>query len=128
MSPSVEALCPACKGRIEVPYTLLGAPTACPSCGKFVVPEVLVGTIYPITEYEITLGDFQQLVGNSAYRSAVGALLARWFHYRIDGDGDSTIVRSPAGESLDLIELHRQIQEDPTKQRELYRTAMALWR
>lgn len=128
MSRYVKAVCPICRTDLKVPFVLLGAPMSCASCGKSIVPAVPVGTIYPRTGYEITFGDFQLLVTTRAYRSAVAKLLARWFDCEIMGDGDATIVRSHQGESLNLVSLHRKIQEDATKQRELYGTAMALWR
>lgn len=128
MKPTVEAVCPLCGARINVPYVLLGAVTACPSCGETAVPHVAVGTSYPRTDYQITFSDFQQLVTTKAYRSSVGELFLEWYGYRIVGDGDSTAVLSRVGENVDLLELHQQIQGDSLKQRALYQVAMALWR
>ena len=87
--PSIEAQCPVCGGIIEVPYTLLGAPIACPACDETVVPEVPVATAYPETAYEIIFLDFQQLVREMACRPAISELLARWFDYEISGKGES---------------------------------------
>lgn len=128
MRPSIKARCPVCGGAFEVPYILLGAPTVCPFCGETVVPEIPVGTVYPRTEYELPFRDFQQLLSERAYKSAIGELLARWFDYAIGGEGEATVVCSRAGEAVDLVELHRQIQEDSAKQHEVYKAAMALWR
>jgi len=128
VKPSIQARCPECGGLVEVPYILLGAPTACSSCDKTVVAEVPVGTVYPRTEHEITFRDFQQLLSGSAYRSAIGELLARWFDYEIRGIGETAVVRSRGGVAVDPVKLHRQIQEDSAKQREIYKTAIALWR
>lgn len=128
MSPTVHARCPACGEMLEVPYILLGAAMVCTSCGRTVVPEVPVGTVYPRTEYAITFRDFQQLVGGSDYGPAIGELLALWFGYEIGGEGEASVVRSRRGEPVDLVELHRRIQADSAKQQEIYRAAMALWR
>lgn len=128
MTPIVLARCPNCGRKVEVPYILLGTATSCPSCGETVVPEVPVGTVYPRTNYQISYHDFQQLVAGRAYKPAIGELLARWFDYELSGNGGSSSVRSRDGENIDLVELHMRIQEDPAKQQEIYRIAMALWR
>lgn len=128
MNPSVQARCPVCDGTVDVPYILLGAPTACPACGKIVAPELPVGTVYPKTKYEITFRDFLLLVRGRAYRSTVDRLLDRWFGYHMRGEGDSAVVQTRNGEVIDLVGLHRQIQEDPAKQTEIYKAVMALWR
>ena len=128
MSGNVKVVCPVCRKEFEVSYVLLGAPISCPGCGETIVPVVPVGAVYPRTEYEMTFSDFRQLVTARAYRSAVAQLVADWFDYELKDYGESTIVKSRDGETLGLLEVHRNIQEDSARQRELYRTAMALWR
>lgn len=123
----VDARCPACGSDLVVPYVMLGAPVECPSCGETVVPTMPVGSAYPKTRYEITYLDFQQLLGYD-YRTDIGELLARWFDYGVTGEEGSTVVLSSQGEPVDLLDLHLRIQQDPAKQRELYRVAMGLWR
>ena len=40
----------------------------------------------------------------------------------------AAVVRSPAGDVIDLGVLHAAIQSDPQKQYDLYQSAMTLWR
>ncbi len=75
---------------------------------------------------EITFGEFQMLLANAAYRPTVSKLLARWFEYEVAAD--PTVVHTPDGEAVNLLELHREIQADPIKRAELYQAAMTLWR
>lgn len=127
MNSAVETVCPKCNSKLLIEYKLLGASTTCPSCGRRVVPQVPVGTEYPNTEYEITFADFHQLLAQKDYRNAVGELLAQWFGYEITDEGESTVVLSRDGKTVDILDLHLEIQNDSTKQRKLYKTAMALW-
>jgi hypothetical protein len=126
--PSIQIPCPGCGAMIEVPYVLLGAPRTCASCGQRATPKLPTGAVYPSTGFAITFLDFDQLVRATDRKHAVGRLLERWFGHQIQGVGDSVVVRSRRGESVDLVNLHLEIQKDSEKQRQLYGIAMALWR
>ena len=76
----------------------------------------------------VTFDDFRQLVAYPPYRSSIGALLRDWYGYEIVGSEKDAVVRSPAGEVIDLGVLHEAIQSDPQKQYDLYQRAMSLWR
>ena len=128
MSTTIETQCPECKSKFAVEYLRLGAPLSCPSCGTTIVPEIPIGTEYPRTEYEITFADFRQLLNQSEYRDVVGELLSRWFGCEMAGEGEFAVVISKNRDPIDILDLHLHIQTDSEKQRELYRTAMSLWR
>jgi hypothetical protein len=102
--------------------------TVCPSCAQRIRPEVPVGTEYPDTGYGITLEHFRQLLDNGVARPVMSALLDRWYGYEIGSDAGLPTVQTRAGDRVDIMELHREIQGDPTRQRELYGVAMSLWR
>lgn len=61
------------------------------------------------------------------YRPSIGALLRDWYGYEIAGSESDAVVRSPAGDVIDLGALHAAIQSDPQKQYDLYQRAMTLW-
>jgi hypothetical protein len=65
--------------------------------------------------YALTFHDFRRLVTEPSSQPLVAPLIREWF-----GIGLSA--------SLDLTELHRQIQSDPAKQYAIYQRAMDLWR
>lgn len=126
--PVVRAQCPNCQSPIDVEYVWLGAPTTCGTCGRTDVPFVAVGTMMPVTRWELTFADFTQLLAARAGRTRLDGLLGNWYGYSIRGyDGDST-VHSSIGAQIDPIALHEWIQRDPDKQLELYQMAMDLWR
>jgi RNA polymerase subunit RPABC4/transcription elongation factor Spt4 len=128
MISTVENHCPRCGASVDVPYILLGATATCPSCGQHVVTQVAVGASYPNTRFEMTFADFEQLVRHSARGSHVDKLLSEWYGHRLVTDGNSSAIVSHGGEVVDLLDLHKEIQGDPLRQRALYRTAMAVWR
>lgn len=128
MNIQIETRCPLCKSSIDLPYILIGVEMTCSSCGKSIVPEIPIGTAYPQTEYQLTFSDFKQLVTSKGYRGIIGALLSRWFGYKIKNEGEGAIIWAPDGERIDLLELHRAIQDDEAKRHELYNAAAALWR
>lgn len=78
--------------------------------------------------WEVTLEDFEQLVRYPGYQKVTAALLKEWFGYRIEGRDGNAVVRSSAGEIVDIVALHHAIQSAPDKQQTLYRQAMTLWR
>ncbi len=80
------------------------------------------------TGYRVTFDDFRNLVAYPPYRSSIGALLRNWYGYDIVGTEREAVVRSSAGDVIDLHALHAAIQSDPPKQYDLYQTAMTLWR
>jgi hypothetical protein len=126
--PIVKAQCPNCASSIEVEYVWLGAPTKCPACGRTEIPFIPVGTVYPVTQWELSFSDFMQLLGDSNGRLRMNDLLGGWYGYTIAGDGQATTVESSAGERIEPTALHERIQGDPDKQFALYQTAMAVWR
>ena len=78
--------------------------------------------------YQLSFEDFRQLVSYATYQASVAALLRNWFGYEIVGEGDSTVVRTPSDDVVDLRALHDLIQSDPEKQYRIYQCAMTLWR
>jgi hypothetical protein len=113
---------------MDTPYILLGVDVECSACGKRTIPRVPVGTYYPITGYEITYANFQQLLSDTAYRPSIAPLLRQWFGYEIDAAGESIRIRSGSGAEIDMLSLHRRIQADSSRQYALYQAAMTLWR
>jgi DNA-directed RNA polymerase subunit RPC12/RpoP len=128
MTAIVPAICLNCAKELRIPYTLIGAPVACPSCGKTVIPKVPLGTIYPDTGYETSFKDFISFLRGAAYRKEAKRFFDQWFGFRIRGDGDATNVGPRDGEGIDLLTLHQMIQDDPAKQLDFYRTLQASWR
>jgi hypothetical protein len=124
---TVQTVCDKCGAALDTPYVLLGATTECQSCGEITLPRVQVGTLYPVTGYEITFADFQQLLSYSAYRPSVTPLLQQWFGYELEEAGSVVRIRTSDGGEIDPLSLHLRIQEDSGKQHTLYRTAMTLW-
>jgi len=82
----------------------------------------------PATQHELTFADFWQLLHNPHYRRTTAELLAEWFGHEVGGEGQSPVVTSRDGLSVDPVDLHLRIQSDPEKQQALYQTAMSLWR
>lgn len=128
MSRTVKLLCQACHASIEIPYTLIGATTKCPTCGTVTVPEVPIGTRYPHSGYEITFQDFEQLLDNKAYRPSIRKLLRLWYGYKIHAEDQNVQIRSREGNKIDRLVLHNRIQADAMKQQQIYRVSMSLWR
>ena len=124
----MRANCENCSAGIEVPYTMLGAPTRCPNCGQQTVPQVPDGTVLPLHGYALRFRDFQQLISQPASQDAVGRLLRRWYLYWLETTDDSIRIASQIEGEIDPIELHQRIQADSEKQYTLYQTAMSLWR
>src|SRR5437867_2287024 len=119
----VATVCPDCDVAIRTHYMLLGAPVACESCGHSVIPTVPVGTSYPITEYEMTFGDFNQLLSYPPYRSSVSPLLERWFGYKVESTEDTLEIQTRDGSPVDALDVHLCIQADRPKQLDIYQTA-----
>ena len=124
----VATVCPDCDASILTQYILLGAPMTCESCGHTVVPKVPTGTSYPIIEYELTFGDFMQLLSDPACRPSVSPVLERWFGYRVRPTGDGVEIQTPDGSPAHALDVHLRIQADRQKQYDIYQTAMSLWR
>lgn len=126
--PVVSARCPNCQSPVDVEYVWLGAPATCATCGRSAVPFVPVGTILPVTRWELSFDDFTQLLASSAGRTRLSSLLGNWYGYSITGDDKDSVVQSSIGAQIDPVTLHEWIQRDPDKQLELYQMAMDLWR
>jgi hypothetical protein len=124
--PMAPALCNHCGARTRIEYIRLGAPIRCTSCDREFVAAVPGGERYPVTQWHITYADFQQLVGERSYRTAIEPLLGAWFDLRIvDRINDVSLVTGE-GTELDPLALHLRIQADPEKQYALYQCAMSL--
>ena len=78
--------------------------------------------------YKVTFDDFRNLVAYPPYRPSISALLRKLVRLRNRRDGSNAVVRSPAGDVIDLSALPAAIQSDPQKQYYLYQSAMTLWR
>lgn len=127
MSAKIEAQCGDCLAASIIPYKMLGARIPCPVCGSMSVFKVQIGMLYPDTGYEIRFSDFSHLVKYSGYDKVV----RKFFQdrgYKILGTGDDVEFKSDAGETIELLAMHLQIQDDPLLQRELYQVAMSVWR
>jgi hypothetical protein len=113
---------------MQTAYIRLGTAVRCPSCLALTVPHIPVGGRVPIHAYEVTYGDFRNLIEDPVYRKAMAPLIAEWFACSIVVQGSDVRVKNDAGEMIDALWLHLVIQADPDKQRLLYGTAMSLWR
>ena len=80
------------------------------------------------TGYRVTFDDFRNLIAYPPYRSSIGPLLRDWYGYEIVGTERDAVVRSPAGDVIELSALHKAIQSAPQKRYDLYQRAMSLWR
>ena len=126
--PLVKARCPVCQSSIDVEYVWLGAPTKCGTCGRTEIPIIPVGTVYPVTRWELSFSDFTQLLADQNGRSRINDLLARWYGYTVAGEGRDPTIQSSIGERIEPIALHERIQGNPGNQYALYQLAMDLWR
>ena len=90
-------------------------------------PTVPVGATYPVTQWELTFADFQQLLASPDSRAQIAPLLRSWFGYSISG-GSSAGIAGPTGDPIDPLSVHIKIQDDSGKQFALYQLAMSLWR
>lgn len=113
---------------MDVEYIWLGAPTKRGSCGRTEIPLIPVGTVYPVTQWELSFADFTQLLADPNVRSRVNGLLDRWYGYTVAGDGAASTVQSSTGDEIDPIALHERIQGNRENQYALYQMAMGLWR
>jgi len=107
---------------------MLGAAVECPACRESVVPEVLVGTSYPNTGYEITFRNFCQLLTYPPYRPHVLPSIHEWFSYDAPLTPSGFSIVAADGSSVSPLTVHLSIQSAPQRQYALYQTAMSLWR
>jgi hypothetical protein len=126
--PIATAGCPYCDATFPVSHGRLGSIVRCVNCTRSVVAHVPTGGSVPVTGYGLDYRDFRQLLQDGEGREPVQKLIARWFDYRLQGDGSEVLVLNREGEAIDPLWLHLRIQDDAEKQGELYRTAMTLWR
>jgi hypothetical protein len=124
----IQVECPKCGRRRVVAHRRLGLVMACDGCGRETIPQVPEGTRYPDTGYELTFHDFRQLVAQDTRAAGIRRLLREWFGYRVLRRGGACRVMDGAQANVDLLALHLRIQDDATRQRELYNVAMDLWR
>ncbi len=80
------------------------------------------------TGYEMTVGDFVQLLTYPDYREQVAPLIHAWFGYEVRPTSDGFTLRDGAGALIDPETVHERIQADRACQFEIYQTAMSLWR
>jgi hypothetical protein len=106
----------------------LGAPTKCGACGRTDIPFIPVGTVYPVTQWELSFSGFTRLLADLNGRSRINGLLGSWYGYTVAGHGEASTVQSSTGERIDPIALHERIQGNPENQYALYQMAMGLWR
>lgn len=107
---------------------LLGARQECKACHNIVVATTPEGTRIPVTGYEISFRDFENLLTDSDYRASISPLLANWFGYVIKSGGECFKIFAPDGNEVDPVELHQRIQANSKHQYQLYQAAMSLWR
>ena len=107
---------------------MLGSSVECPACGASVIPEVPVGTNYPITSYEITFRDFCQLLTYPPHRPHVLPFLREWFGYDAPLVPGGFSILTADGSAVPPLAVHQRIQSDAQRQYDLYQTAMSLWR
>ena len=86
-----RTVCQSCGAAMRTEYVRLGVVADCPGCLRATVPIVPEGGRYPAHGYEITYGDFRQLLEYHEYCQAVAPLLAEWFGY--------AVADTPAGQS-----------------------------
>jgi ribosomal protein S27E len=125
--PVADVQCPNCRHASGVEYRLLGSTVLCPGCGECSIPAVPVGGVYPVTAWELTFADFQQLL-SPASRGQIAPLLRSWFGYTLAEAGSALMITGPAGDTVDALTVHLRIQDDVGKQLALYQLAMSLWR
>jgi hypothetical protein len=125
---TIQVECPLCGRWGVAAYRLLGQSTACAGCGREIIPRVPDGTVYPDTGRELTFGDFRQLLAQDTRTAGIRRLLREWFGYRVRRRGGACKVVDDARATVDLLALHLRIQDDETRQRALYNSAMSLWR
>lgn len=73
---TARTVCQSCGAAMRIEYVRLGALADCPGCLRATVPVVPEGGRYPRHGYEITFGNFRQLLEYPEYRRAVAPLLA----------------------------------------------------
>lgn len=126
METMLPTVCQSCAGAIPVEYRWLGAPADCPHCLRATIPVMTPGTAYPPTGYELSFGDFLQLL-RSGDRS-VRRFLADSYRYSLAASTVGPRVMNERQEVVDIAWLHGRIQEDATRRHEIYAMAMSLWR
>ena len=80
------------------------------------------------TGYEVTFRDFGRLLPDPEWRVPVAPLVSAWLGCEVVPAADGVILRGRDGTLIPLGEAHAAIEADPTRQYELYQTAMNLWR
>ncbi len=78
-----------------------------------------------MSDYEVTLEDFRQLLTYSPYRASTAMLLADCYGHAVSNEGN---VSDAHGNPVDVRTLHAAIQADSHHQVTLYRTSVSLWR
>jgi hypothetical protein len=80
------------------------------------------------TGYELTLGDFRQLLAYPAYRIEVAPLILDWFGYEVVPTDDGFTLHDVSGVEVSPKLVHEMIQADHARQFRIYQVAMSLWR
>ncbi len=80
------------------------------------------------TGYQVSFDDFRRLLTDPDWSVPVVPLVRGWFGCEVLPTADGVRLRDRNGATLDLHEVHAAIQADPSRQYELYQTAMSLWR
>ncbi|MEP7380602.1 MAG: hypothetical protein ABI910_02895 [Gemmatimonadota bacterium] len=129
--PSIRPMktaCPRCHATLETSFIMLGAQVECPACRVTAVPDVLTGTQYPRTGYEMTFRDFCHLFTDPSNRPHVRPFLQEWYGYdaRLVPGGFSFVGKDSV--EVPPLAVHQIIQSDAPRQYALYQAAMNLWR
>jgi hypothetical protein len=126
--PLIKTTCPECRASLPTPYIELYALKRCLHCGQQVVPSSPVGTKMYMPPWGMSYGSFCGCLKNRDYWNAVGPLLRNWYDYDFEVIGGIIKITDYAGQFVDSLKLHLEIQADEGRQYAIYQAYMNIAR
>ena len=121
-------ICNSCKQKIDCGPYWEGMSITCPGCDKITELTYKEGQKIPNTEYSISFADFKQLLTYEPYSELIHPLVQKHLRYSIERSNGSVKLVAEDGSLIPLETAHLEIQLKSGPQREIYGTAMSLWR
>lgn|GEM_PF-2176773 len=125
---AMSFFCPHCDIENAAGYAWRGMTIRCPACLREITLQYRNGQSIPVQGYELTFHDFCQLVEDSYNRSVTHPAIAKLLNCTVALFDGRFVLQQSDGALIPLEAAHFLLQSDPTKQRDLYNTAMSVWR
>lgn len=124
MKPNIIIHCEQCYQKITTNYYLVGSIIDCPFC-SYNTP-VIIHKYIEGTGIEITFNNFVHLITYQPYREVIIPIINKWF--KTKELNNEILFLNEDDIELDVIEIHKIIQNNKAYQSRIYNEAMTLWR